>query len=114
ALADDLTAAVVLDRPGEDLAGRGRAAVDQDDDREVGRQATRLDRVALPLAPGVLLEQDVAVAQELAGRRDDLIELSARVVAEVDDQRLGAFAARAADGRLQLVGRRPDEAVDPD
>ena len=46
--ADDLGAAVVLERAGDDLGRRGGAAVDQHDHRDLGRDRAALGHVDLP------------------------------------------------------------------
>ncbi len=94
ARADDGRALVVLQRAGDDLGGRGRAAVDQHDDRLALRQIARAGVVALGLL-GVAAagRDDLAAVEEGVRHRDRLVEQAAGVVAQVEDV------------ALELVGR---------
>ena len=77
--------AVILQRAGHDLGGRGRAAVDQHHDRQAVDQVAApgvepLHAVGAPAAGG----HDLALVEEGVGDRDRLLEQPARVVAQVD------------------------------
>src|SRR5262245_17963116 len=101
ARSDDGRALVILQRAGDDFRRRGRAAVDQDDDRLAlgdvagpGVEALGLVGVA---AAG---RDDLALLEEGIRHRNGLVEQAARVVAQVDDE------------ALQLVARLVHHLVD--
>ena len=89
-------ALVVLQRAGHDLGRRRRAAIDQHNERLAGGQMF----VARPCVETLCLlrvappgRDDLAALKERIGDRDRLIEQSARIVAQIDDE------------AAQLVGR---------
>ena len=88
-LADDRGPVVVLEAGRDDLGGRGRVLVDQDDHREVFVGPVLLGLVGLGdgVAPSVLTI--LPVVQEQVGDLDRRAEQAAGVVAEVEDQALG-------------------------
>ena len=94
ARADDGRALVVLEGTGDDLGSRGRTAVDQNDHRLALGEVAGAGVVALRLV-GVAAagRDDLAVLEEGVGDRDRLIEQTAGVVAQIEDE------------ALQLVGR---------
>src|SRR5712671_2715109 len=92
--ADDGGALVVLQGAGDDLRSRGRAAVDQDDDRFA------LGKVAGPHVESLRLlgvaatgRDDLALLQKCVGHRDRLIQQAARIVAKVEDIALELVAS---------------------
>src|SRR5499433_776783 len=93
ARADDGRAAVILERTRHDFRGRGRAAIDQHDDRlglgEVAR--TRIEALGF-LGVAAARRHDLALLQERVGDRDRLIKQSTRIVAQVDDEALELVA----------------------
>ena len=102
---DDLGPAGVLDRARHDLGRAGRAAVDEHDERQVGGDAARRRPdgvVSLPSAARSM--KTVAALEELAGDRVGLVDVAARVAAQVEDQAVGA--GRLGVGQGALRGRR--------
>ena len=100
-------AVAVLQRAGDDLRRRGRLAVDEHGDRDLGvdRGARRLEHVLGPRAAA--RGDDLALGDEDRRHQDGLVEQAAAVVAEVEDDRLGALADQAAHGLADLaVGAR--------
>ena len=109
---------VILERTGHDLRGRSGAAVDQDHNRQAFGQITGAGVVAL----GILFDpaarrHDLAALQEGIGDGDGLVQQSARVVAQVEDetdqlvaQLLLDLGHRGFNARCRLLG----EAGDPD
>ena len=100
---------MVLKRAGNDFRSRGRAAVDQHDDRLAlgqiagpGVEALRFFGVAA--AGG----DDFTLVQERIRHRDRLIEQAARIVAQIDHEALDLVSAeltgQIADRFLQTVG----------
>ena len=89
ARAEDGRALVVLQRAGDDFRRRGRAAVDQHDDRLAVGDVARARRVALRLV-GVAAagRDDLAALEEGVGDRDRLVEQAARIVAQVEHEAL--------------------------
>src|SRR6516165_10262921 len=100
---------VILQRAGDDLGGRGRAAVDQDDDRLALGEIARLCTETLGLL-GVAAagRDDLAAFEEGIGHRDRLVEQAARIVAQVDHVALYLVAAElvadVCDRLLQAIG----------
>ncbi len=86
ARADDGRALVVLQCASDDFRRRGRAAIDQHDDRLALGQVARMRGAALGLL-GVAAagRHDLALLQERVGDGDRFLEQAARIVAEVDD-----------------------------
>jgi hypothetical protein len=108
ARADDGGAPVILQRAGNDLGRGGRAAVDQHDDRLVLGEIAGASVEALSLLGGAAAyRHDLALLQERIGDRDRLIEQSARIVAQVDDEALELVAGlrgQIGDRLLQAFG----------
>ena len=98
--ADDGRALVVLQRAGDDLGRRGRAAVDQDDDRLALGEVAGAGVEALGLV-GVAAagRDDLALLEEGVGHRDRLIEQAARIVAQVEHEALELVAGLRRAGR---------------
>src|SRR5262245_40638346 len=116
--ADDGRAPVILERTRHDFRGRGRAAVDQHDDRLVlGEIAcARVEPLGF-LGVAAARRHDLALLQERVGDRDRLIEQSARVVAQVDDEALELIAGlggEVGDRLLQALGSLLVELGDAD
>ena len=65
--ADDLGPARILERARHDLRRAGGAAVDEDDERQVGGEPPGDDLVLGLVAVGVALDEDDAALEELAG-----------------------------------------------
>src|SRR5258708_15659365 len=93
ARADDGRAAMILERTRNDFGGRSRAAVDQHDDRLVlGEVAcARIEPLGF-LGGAAARRYDLALLQERIGDRNRLVEQSARIVAQVDDEALELVA----------------------
>ena len=70
-----------------------RVAVHEDDEGQVGGDAAGRDLVLVLVAVGVALDVDDAAAEELAGDPDRLVDVAARVAAQVEDDALGALRA---------------------
>ena len=104
ARADDGRALVVLQGAGDDLGGRGRAAVDQHDDLlAVGLVAGMGLRALRLLVVAALGQHDGAALEEVVGDGDRLIEQAARVVAQVDDVALELVADRLLQASIALT-----------
>src|SRR3972149_3572235 len=102
--------------PGDDLARRGAATVDEDHDVDVGvDRGDLLVRLRLgQLAVGIPLPEDRARGDELAGHRPSRGHEPAGVAAEVDDQlRLATIDCRV-DRLDELRGAVVREAGPPD
>ena len=125
--AENRRALVVLQGAGDDLRGRGRTAVDEDDQRlalgEVAGLRVEALRILSVAAAG---RDDLAAVEERVRHHDGLVEQAARVVAQVDDearQLVGAdirgqlldAAAKALIGLLVELGdpQDTDIALDP-
>src|SRR5262245_56651335 len=108
ARADDGRTPVILERTRHDFGGRGRAAIDQHDDWLVLGEIARPRTEPLGLLGGSAARRyDFALLQERVGDRDRLIEQSARIVAQVDDEALELVAGlggEVGDRLLQALG----------
>src|SRR5262249_39801324 len=91
-----------------DFGGRGRAAIDQHDDWLVLGEIARPRTEPLGLLGGSAARRyDFALLQERGGDRDRLIEQSARIVAQVDDEALELVArlgGEVGDRFLEALG----------
>ena len=80
---------MILQGAGHDLGGRGRAGIDQHDDRRIAQHVRRL---GAEFQPGVIDPafgiDDQAAVQKQIGDPDGGIEYPARIVSEVQDQAL--------------------------
>src|SRR5262249_58338421 len=90
-------ARVLWGPPRHDFRGRGRAAIDQHDDRLVlGEIAcARIEALGF-LGGSAARRHDLALLQERGGDRDRLIEQSTRIVAQGDDEALELVAGLGA------------------
>src|SRR5262245_50826482 len=118
ARADDGGAAMILQRTCHNFGGRGRAAVDQHDDRLVLDEVAgaRIEALGF-LSITAARRDDLALLQERIGDRDRLIEQSARIIAQVDDEALElATGLRGEVGErlLQVLGGLLAELGDAD
>src|SRR6266498_1521961 len=108
ARADDGRAPVILERTRHDFRGRGRAAVDQHDDRLVLGEVARARIEPLGFLGGAAARRyDLALLQERIGDRNRLVEQSARIVAQVDDEALELVAGlggEVGDRFLEALG----------
>ena len=106
----------VLERPGDDLAGRCAAAVDEDDDLEVGGGRDAIaERVGRDLvALRVLLPEDRPRRDELAGDLARGGDVAARVAAQVEDELRPAGGEMLLERLDDLVRRDIREARQPD
>ena len=114
ALADDRGAVVVLETGRDDLGGRGRVLIDQDDHREAVEGPFLLSLVGLGDGVPPLRAHDQSVLDEQVGDFHGRAEEPARVVAEVENQGLHPLALELVEGFFQLLGRVLDEAADSD
>ena len=104
ALADDQRAVVVLERAGDDLAGRGAAAVLQHDHRVVRLGAFGARQLALGLLRIVRRRgHDRAARQEDVGDAHRLLQQAARVVAQVEHDALQVLLVQLGQRRLDVV-----------
>ena len=90
---DDQRAVVVLQRPGDDLAGRGRIAVDEDDHRPLLEVATRMrfeGTVGVACAPA-LRDNLGLIAEKLVAHPDGHLHIAAGIVAQVEHQAFHPF-----------------------
>ena len=103
-VADDEPAAVVLDRPGDDLAGAGAELVGQNDKGAVPGN-TGIDVVILldPLL-GILDLHDRPLVDEQARQRDRLGERAAAVVAQIEADAVDPLRAEVVDQLLCVAG----------
>jgi hypothetical protein len=111
-------ARVVLQGAGDDLGGRGRGTVDEDDHRRSGEPVTlRLGiEPARDLAIAAARRDDRPAVDEVAGNRDRLIEQPSRVVAQIEHEageRPAALPLQLRDGADELVLRALVEDADP-
>src|SRR5262245_3943519 len=118
ACADDGRAPVILERTRDNFGGRGRAAIDQHNERLVlGEVApARIEPLGF-LGGAAAGRDDLALLQERIGDRDRLIEQSARIVAQVDDEALELVAGlggEVGDRLLQVCGGLLTELGDAD
>src|SRR6266487_1876964 len=108
ACADDGRAPVILERTRHDFGGRGRAAIDQHNDRLVLDEVARARIEPLRFLGGAAARRhDLALLQERVGDRDRLIEQSARIVAQVDNEALELVAGlggEVGDRFLEALG----------
>ena len=94
---------MILQRAGDDFRRRSRTAVDQDDDRLALGQVTRPGVETLRLLGSAAAGRDnLAPVQEGIGDRNRLIEQTARIVAQVDNE---PFDLVGADLAGQIVDR---------
>src|SRR5260370_10895119 len=92
---------MVLQRAGDDLGGRGRAAIDEHHQRQAARQITvrlRLE-AAIVLRAAAADRDDLALVEEIVADGDRLVEQPARIVAQVEDD-AGELVAGLALQRL--------------
>src|SRR6516225_7375681 len=99
---------MILERARNNFGGRGGAAVDQHDDRLVlGEVApARVETLGF-LGVAAARRHDLALLQERVGDRDRLIEQSARIVAQVDDEApelVAGLGGEIGDRLLQVLG----------
>ena len=109
---------VVLQRAGDDLAGRGGAAIDQHRHRKTGGDVAGARVVALRiLAAPAAGRHDLALVEKRVRHRDRLIEQAARIVAQIEDhpdQLVAGLLLQVlhrvveADIGLLVEGRDPD------
>jgi hypothetical protein len=95
-LAHQFGAIGVLQRPRHDLRRAGAALVNQHHHRQRDGRALFLHRHGFHLPLGVLLQQHIAAAQEVARRGDALVQQAARIVAQIQDK----------PGQVLLLDRR--------
>src|SRR5262245_52680206 len=108
-------AVVILQRAGHDLRRGGAALVDQDDH---GNRAQRLLGVrreahVLVAHPAFGVDDQLAVLQELLRDLHRRGEKTARIVAEVQDQRLHPVLAELVQRAVHVVGRLLLELAEP-
>ena len=107
-LADERRPLRVLERAGDDLAGRRAAGIDQADDGQIVARgdAARVGRRRRLLPVRVLLPEDDAVGDEVAGDRPGGGDEAARIAAQVQDQ-LGPAGVDVRLEGLADLARRP-------
>src|SRR5205823_5906558 len=103
--ADEERTVPVLEGAGDDLGGAGAAPVDQENQRDLRRGAARAGAEGAPAAVAVLLEQDVAAIEELAGDVDRGADEAAGIAPQVQDQADRTLVEYAGEGVAQR-GRR--------
>ena len=110
--ADDDATVVVLDGPRENLAGRGRAFVDEDDEFAGGVKSVFLAPPFLTRRVYAFGEDDEFVfGEELVDELDGGVEVAARVAAQVEDERLHALCLQLGESLHELLVRLLREAV---
>ena len=110
---------VILQRAGDDLRGRGRAAVDQHHQRQLAGDVARLGVEALGVVrPPRLGRDDLALVEEIVRHLDGLVEKPTRIVAQVEDDALEPGADlfpdllhRVLDAVRRLLAERGDADV---
>ena len=107
---DDHRPVPVLQRPGDDLAGRSRVLVDEHHDRPAEKSAVDRRRIGAGRHRAPLGRDDPAAArQEEVGHSDRLIEQAAAVAPQIEDQR--THALHPLERLDELLHRRPPETV---
>ena len=103
--ADDGGTVVVLKRTGQDFAGTGTVAVNQDIDRQSppGRAACR-QRLCLPLGSPAS-GNDQSLVDEPLGDLDGHVEQTTGVAPEVEHQDPHALIGKRGQGPVDLLGR---------
>ena len=103
---DDRTPVVILQRSGENLARRGASFVDQHHDLHILRLAFAVGVFAHLLVVTVFgIDDQLALVQELVGHGDRLVEKSARVAPQVEDQLRHTLGAQRGECPVELVER---------
>ena len=105
-LADHQAAPVVLHRPGKDLRGRGRAAVDQHRQRTVPGHARRAIAVHLHAPTRFALLHHRALVDEQAAQLHRLVQRAAAVVAQVHHHPVHALGLELAQQARHVAGGR--------
>ena len=99
---------MILERVRHNFGSRGGAAVDQHDDRLVLGEVARARIEPLGfLGVAAARRHDLALLQERVGDGDRLIEQSARIVAQIDDEALELVAGlggEVGDRLFQALG----------
>src|SRR5437867_1957847 len=103
--AHDHRAAPILKRAGDDLGGRGAALVDQDHHRHLGIALLGVSREAHVLVAHAAFRVDdqLAVVDELLGHLDGRRQQPARVVAQIQDQRLHPALVELVERLVEVV-----------
>ena len=106
----------VLQRSGQDFRGRGRRAVHQ-----YGQRDVQVDGLAQGLVGEIGLRdfsprgnQRLAARQEVVGNVHRLVQQTAAVVAQVDDERGDALLLQVEEGLLELACRLAGEGAEVD
>ena len=103
---------MILERSGQDLAGAGRALVDEQHERQVGEQSLLGNRLGdLRLGSGAR-RHDRTAGDEPVGDLDRRVEDTARVHAQVDDETSQPALLQPGDGEIELLGRTVAEGED--
>src|SRR5438552_3914103 len=109
---------VILQRAGDDFGGRGRAAIDQHDDRLALGKVARMGGAALGfLSVAAAGRNDLAALQEGVGDGDRFLQQAAGIVSEIDDvalQLVAELVREGADLALQAFGGLLVEGGDAD
>ena len=103
ATADDERAVEVLHSTGEDLAGAGTALVHQHDQRELAQTSvTRALEVLTGIVCALVVDEEVALGEELRSECRSGLQIAPAIVAEVDEDALDAFGGMLGIGLLEL------------
>ena len=112
---DDHAAIPVLHGAGDDLAGRGRRFVDEDDEAAVLEVARGRGRGLLARRVATLgVDDQAAVAEELVGQVAGHVQVAAAVALKVEDEVLHALLTEPGEGLEKLLVRGVGEAVEAD
>src|SRR5215471_2763065 len=105
--ADDNRAAPVLQRPRDDLGGRRAALVDEHHHWQGRIRLLRVGREAHVLVPHAAfgVDDQLAVLDELFGDLDGRRQEAARIVAQIEEQRLHAVLRGLVERRRHVTGR---------
>ena len=103
ATADDERTVEVLHSTGEDLAGAGTALVHQHDERELAQTSvTRALEVLTGVVCALVVDEEIALGEELRGECRSGLQIAPAIVAEVDEDALDAFGGMLGIGLLEL------------
>ena len=101
--ADDERAVEVLHSTGEDLAGAGTALVHQHDEGELAQTSvTRALEVLTGIVRTLVVDEEIALGEELRGECCSGLQIAPAIVAEVDEDALDAFGGMLGIGLLEL------------
>ena len=113
-LANDQSAAMILNRAGDNLGRGGGVAIYQDYQRQIFRLAAVgfVNHRVVIFAATLNRNDDFLARQKLAGYVDSLIQQSARIISQIQNQLAHSLSFQAGDRIAQLVISRVLETAD--